>query len=327
MSKPKCGICNSKRGKRKCLIQKEQLICPLCCADLRNDECEGCHYYQAAARYQVSKTNTVSPKKFMIEINEDIDDAVDAALALAEKGKTQEARRMLDNLNNKHPRNHMVLFGLGTVCALEENFEDALGFFQKAINIFPYFIEAHYNLGTAYQKKFDVRRCVESMRDVIEIGGDEALVQKARETISFLEKGVQETSGMTLDEFIAGQRLFDEAFTQMEKGQWRMAISCFEKCLEINQAFAQVHGNIGICYGQLGEKSEALAAFDRALEIDPEYEPAIVNRGFVKNLKDGESLKAEIKSVEYYREYPHRKRSYIKEVLNSAFREPNPDER
>ena len=257
----------------------------------------------------------------MIEINEDVDDAVDAALALAEKGKTQEARRMLDNLNNKHPRNHMVLFGLGTVCALEENFEDALGFFQKAIDIFPYFIEAHYNLGTAYQKKFDVRRCVESMRNVIEIGGNEALVQKGQETISFLEKGILETSGMTLDEFIAGQKLFDDAFGLMEKGRWRMAISGFKKCLEVNDAYAQVHGNMGICHGQLGEKSEALAAFDRALEIDPEYEPAIVNRAFVEKLKDGERLDTEIKSIKYYPDYPLRKKSYIKDFFNTALKE------
>ena len=297
MAKPKCVVCNNKRGKRKCLLQNDQFICPLCCADLRNDACEGCHHYQAAARYQVSKTQTASQKKFMMEINEEVENAADAALALAEKGNTQEARRMLDNLENKHPRNHTILFGLGTVCALEENFEDAVRFFQKAIDIFPYFVEAHYNLGTAYQKKFDVRRCVESMHNVIEIGGNEGLVQKARETISFLEKGVQETSGMTLDEFIAGQRLFDEAFNLMEKSRWRMAISGFKKCLEVNEAYAQVHGNMGICHGQLGEKSEALAAFDRALEIDPEYEPAIVNRAFVEKLKDGERLNNEIRSI------------------------------
>ena len=42
----KCLICNSRKGKRKCIVQ-EGLICSLCCGESRSvDKCEGCSYYK-----------------------------------------------------------------------------------------------------------------------------------------------------------------------------------------------------------------------------------------------------------------------------------------
>jgi tetratricopeptide (TPR) repeat protein len=59
---------------------------------------------------------------------------------------------------------------------------------------------------------------------------------------------------------------------------------------------------MGLCYAFLGRKREALAAFDRALDIDPSYEPAQTNRLNVLAMQEGERLAAELMSVDYYRE-------------------------
>lgn len=316
MTKPKCEICNDKRAKRKCPTFNGQFICPSCCAELRNEACSGCRYYQAAVTYEASKAADKSKKEFIIEINEEVDDAVDRALALVEKGRFKKARRMLHDLEKRHPRNHMVMYGLGTAYALEQNLDDAISYFEKAVEIFPYFVEAYYNLGAAYQKKLDLRRCVHCMRKVIEIGGNEMLVQEAENSIRFLEKTVSSKSRVKLDEFLRAQELFDAAFSQMEKTQWEQAIAGFQKCLKINLDHAQSYGNMGICYAQLGKKSEALAALEKALEIDPRYEPAMVNKAMIERMCEGEPLTSQkMKSVEYYREYPLQNRSYLKSLL------------
>lgn len=315
MAKPKCEICNDKRSKRKCSITEGQLICPTCCADLRNEACEGCRYYQAAARYEASKTGAKA-KNFLMEINEEVDDAVDGALALVDQGNFTAARRILRDLEKQHPRSHMVMYGLGTASAFEGNFDKGIEYFKKAVEIYPYFVHAYYNMGTAYQKKFDLRRSVECMKKVIEIGSDEELVEKARDSVRLLEEGVMETSHITLDEFIKGQELFDAAFSQMEKGRWERAIEGFRESLKTNSQMAQVHGNMGICHMQLGEKSKALAAFDRALEIDPSYEPAIVNRMQAEKAREGEPPTIQkMESIEYYPEYPYKNKSYLQSLL------------
>ena len=44
----KCPICNTRKGKRKCLFQ-ENFICSLCCGETRSsDKCGGCSYFTDA---------------------------------------------------------------------------------------------------------------------------------------------------------------------------------------------------------------------------------------------------------------------------------------
>lgn len=75
---------------------------------------------------------------------------------------------------------------------------------------------------------------------------------------------------------------------------------------------------MGICYAHLGKKQEALAAFDKALELDPDYEPAILNRSIVNSLKKGEKLGAEFVAIEYYKDRTEKKRP-LKERLSKLF--------
>jgi len=57
----KCPLCNSRKGKRQCLIA-EAPICTLCCGTTRTaDACAGCSFYQAPKRdYNSVPAYTVS---------------------------------------------------------------------------------------------------------------------------------------------------------------------------------------------------------------------------------------------------------------------------
>ena len=60
-----------------------------------------------------------------------------------------------------------------------------------------------------------------------------------------------------------------------------------------------MYGNLGICYAQVGRKSDALAAFDKALELDPQYELAIVNKAMTESMAEGEKLDSKVKTVDH----------------------------
>ena len=55
MAKEKCANCGSKPGKRKCLKMNGALICPVCCATIRNEECAECVFYQTSAEFAQKK--------------------------------------------------------------------------------------------------------------------------------------------------------------------------------------------------------------------------------------------------------------------------------
>jgi Tfp pilus assembly protein PilF len=60
---------------------------------------------------------------------------------------------------------------------------------------------------------------------------------------------------------------------------------------------------MGICYAKLGKKEQAMTAFDKALEIDPNYELAILNKAATESLKEGEVLDGGVGMTNYYKEF------------------------
>jgi Flp pilus assembly protein TadD len=89
----------------------------------------------------------------------------------------------------------------------------------------------------------------------------------------------------------------------MQNREYERAIAEFQNVLKLNKTNAQTHGNLGLCYAFLGHKEKAIQAFDQALAIDPEYEPATMNKAIVLSLKNGEKLPDDsVKTIEYYKE-------------------------
>ncbi|MBW1857338.1 MAG: tetratricopeptide repeat protein [Deltaproteobacteria bacterium] len=251
-----------------------------------------------------------------MEINEEVENAVDDALALVERGDIGKGEEILKELQTQYPRNHMVNYGIGSANALKGQYDDAIKYFTRATDIFPYFIEAHFNKAVAYKGNLDIKNAVRSFKEVIAIGNPhDDMVQKANSFVAELEQQIMATNNITLEQYFQAQEKFEIAFSNMEKKEWQKAIRGFEECLMINRRHPQSYGNIGLCYAQLGRKSEALAALDKAIEIDPKYEPAIVNRAVIESLDEGEKLEQEgFMSIDYYKDYSIKKKSFVESI-------------
>jgi hypothetical protein len=78
----KCPVCNSRKGKRKCLIQ-DAFICSLCCGQIRTaDKCEGCSYFKdakAIRNYKHAPYFSLSRMKDDEEL-QDISEVIEAAI-------------------------------------------------------------------------------------------------------------------------------------------------------------------------------------------------------------------------------------------------------
>ncbi|MEW6173682.1 MAG: tetratricopeptide repeat protein [Bacillota bacterium] len=315
--KNKCVICSKAKGRRTCRVRQHAVICSQCCASIRNQDCEGCTYYTFAQQYQSAKYSQSESKHFIIEINEEVEQSVDHALELLNNKAFKEGKRIIHELLNKHPRNHWVQFAMGVYYVFKEEYQQAIEYFDKAIEIFPYFVEAYFNKAAACQKQLDIKNMVKAFQKVIEIGNPkDELVNQAKDSLADLDRHIREYEGVSLETYFKGMELFEQAVKYMTKRDWKQAIFYFQKCLTVNPRHPQSYGNMGICYAQLGKKDLAFEVLDKALEIDPQYELAIVNRALVESLKEGEILRADnINSVEYYKEYPLKKKSYLKQFM------------
>lgn len=260
------------------------------------------------AAMKKKKRKKKKSKKFIMRIDPQVDNKVDQALAMIEQGEIQVAEKIISELLRKNPDIYTVQFAMGVVCGVKGRLDEAIIYFDKAINIFPYFVEAWFNKGAAHQQKLEIGETIIAYQKVVEIGDPaEYFVRQAKDFIKKLKKQIRKDSGLSLASYLKGMYKFNEAFAAMQRKEWEVALRGFQEVLAINPKHTQSYGNTGICYGCLGRKEEALKAFDKALELDQGYEPAKTNRRLVNSLKDGEKLKEKFKEVKYYKERLARK--------------------
>ena len=306
----KCSLCQERKGKRVCKIKAAQLICPICCASLRTEVCEGCSYYGPCLAYQREKQLN-HKKDFLVEILPEIDERCDVALELAEKGKLAQATAILEELRQQHPNYHMVIYGIGACHALRGDLDQAIPCFERAVEIFPLLAQAHYNLGTAYMQKVNFQKAVSAYENAIAVDRRDGEVGRlARKHLDELETLVRSHSGISLAQYLNNTRTFDKAFAALRDGQYPLSIELFEQVLKVDKNHVQSYGNMGLAYASLGNRQKALECLDKAIELDPEYEPAIINRQAVVRIPDGQALRTpELLEISYYRDVIERQES------------------
>ena len=218
----------------------------------------------------------------------------------------------------------MVQYGMGALYAFKGQNDEAISHFKKAVDVFPYFAEAYYNLGVAYKKKFDIPNMVKYLSKAIRISDSETVIyQQAKSMLDHVENIIRKQNDTSLETYLKAQEQFQLGVEFMENREWKKAIYAFSASERIVNTIPQVYGNLGICHAQLGQKSDALAAFDKALELDPQYELAIVNKAMTQSLVEGEKLNTKIKTVEYYKEFPMENRSYIQHFIEEGLQKPD----
>jgi tetratricopeptide (TPR) repeat protein len=322
VAKERCQLCGRSKAKRTCKVKSDIGICPVCCSKLRSDGCGDCTYYEASVRYRSEKSERPAKEKpFIAPIYPEIDEECDRILALVESGDLFTGERQMRDLLKKHPNYHTVLYGMGVCYVLQDRFEEAIGFFKRAVAIFPYLTEAHFNMAMAYIKLGDIAGVVRAFREVIRVGGNQELVPEAKRRIDDLEKMVRKLHGFDMDTFLFNSDTFNKAFSALQSREFVSAISLFKRVLSTDPKHVQSWGNLGLAYASIGERGKALECLDKALELDPKYEVAAVNRIGIEKMGEGEPLEWEMDSVNYYRDYKGRgEKSYIAETVGSLFK-------
>ncbi len=74
---------------------------------------------------------------------------------------------------------------------------------------------------------------------------------------------------------------FEQGYQKLINGDFIGAIASYDKALEIKPDYHEAWYNRGIALGNLGRFEEAIASYDKALEIKPDYHEAWDNRGYV----------------------------------------------
>jgi tetratricopeptide (TPR) repeat protein len=274
----------------------------------RNDPCpcgSGKKYKKCCLPRQEAARTAAAPgeKDFIAELRPDLVEAVDQALQKLEQGEGKRVESEITRLLEENPDYHMTNYAMGVYQAIvAKTPAAAVLYFERAVAILPPFPEAHYNLGNAARQALDIPKAVEAFQAAERYSHDDGIADKARKELQWLEKTLLKSAPFpSLDAYLANARLFNRAFECLKRRQFSQATELFQRVLSENPKHVQSYGNLALAYAGLGRRADALACFDRALELDPNYEPAIQNRLITLNTREGEPFIPEaIRSVEYY---------------------------
>ena len=171
---------------------------------------------------------------------------------------------------------------------MDNNFNEAIGYFQKVVEIKPDDFRAHCSLGNAWYVAGDVDKAIEEC--LISIGIKPSAWAHFILGSSCYAKGDVDKGILEYKKAIELKGDFVEAMSVLgvcysERGQLLEALDEFLKARTIDKNYAEAYFNAGNTYVKLGKYPEALSEYREAVRIDPEnldfvYECAILEEEY-----------------------------------------------
>jgi len=198
-----------------------------------------------------------------------------AGNALLNLGRVDEAIVQYQKVLAIWPESPDSYAGLGSAFLQKKRLDEAIIEYQKAVEIKPDLAEAHNNLGYCFLQKGRVNEAITQFQKALEIKPDfaeahntlgDCLLQigRADEAIIQYQKAVEIKPDFAEAHNNLGYNLF-------QMGRVNEAISHFQRAVEINPDFAEAHNNLGDCLLQIGRVDESITQFQRSLEIQQNY--------------------------------------------------------
>ena len=295
MSKPgrnePCPCGSGKKYKKCCLAQVEAK---------QHADAQAAAAQRAIARSEKQRSAVIRP---------DVDAAVDRALRRLDEGEGKAVESEITRLLEENPDHQTTNYAMGVYLAMVANTPAAAVPFLKKAAPFSIFTEADFNLAKCVRRVLDIPeaagpfpRAVALCRAAEQYAAGNDVGELARKELQRLEKTLLETTPFSsLDAYMANARLFDCAFERLNRRQFHVAAELFKRVLNDHPKHVQSHSNLGLAYIGLGRRADALASLDRALELDPDYKPAMVNRRVAVEMREGEPFMPNVMgSVDYY---------------------------
>ena len=168
-------------------------------------------------------------------------DILKPLVTLFNNGKLRQSLSESSQMLETFP-NSIVLCNIsGASSAGLKQFDAAIKYYKKALEIKPDYAEAYYNMGIALKDNGDLDAAIDSYKKALEIKPDYV--------------GAYFNTGNILK----------------DTGDLEAAIDSYKKALEIKPDHAEAYNNIGLTLKDKGDLEEAINSYKKALEINPDY--------------------------------------------------------
>jgi tetratricopeptide (TPR) repeat protein len=163
----------------------------------------------------------------------------------------------------------VIYFTLGKYYFNNNDFDNALNYFKKAIEINPKFAEAHHNLGIVYYNLNEKNGAVDELKNAIRLNGGYAKAYYSLALVYYESKDY----GNVLQNLLKVIELEPEN----ANAHFDLAVVYVDRFRE-----KELTGNISL--GDLEDLEEALLHYLKVAELDFNFPHALINAEIVKNI-------------------------------------------
>lgn len=148
------------------------------------------------------------------------------------------------------------------------HYEEAIDFYEKAVELDPDLIQARYNLALAYES-VDKEKATELWVEYVELAADDPSQSRwIGQADDHLKR-------------LRAEPLMEVGYAAMEEGSLDTALSNFEDALAVDNTVLDAHYRMAQIYTEQGKYEEAAESYNKALELAPyslkyRYELALV---------------------------------------------------
>jgi len=149
---------------------------------------------------------------------------------------------------------------LGVICHSQGKFNEAIGYFEKALEINPDYQEANLNLAVLYSDLGEYRKAKPLYKKVHQRSKNSRTINPVmRGKIANLHAGLADT--------YSGVGLFPEAIDE------------YKKALKLCPTYKDIRTKLGICYRENNQKELAIKELSQTVRDFPHYNPARLQLG------------------------------------------------
>ncbi|MGO9953191.1 MAG: tetratricopeptide repeat protein [Dissulfurispiraceae bacterium] len=207
------------------------------------------------------------------------------AIAYQNRGRNIEAIKAAQNAVALDPENIAALNAIGNALAEERDYDQAAGFFLRAIDISPSIPEIRVNLGNLYSIQGKNEEAAKTYRDVLSACPDQPAVLRR------LGKALQACEDIegAVDAFLKSQKL-DPTSTSgygllgdalILQKNYEAALECYKQSLVLDSQFCWAYYGLGKVFLAKEMFEDARAACEMATQINPQSAEAFFELGNV----------------------------------------------
>lgn len=221
---------------------------------------------------------------------------IQAILDLQRAGKPEEAKAALEALVAKSPENAEAIHVQGIMAYQARNYEDALKYMQRSIEISPK-ASFYSNLGNIYTDLRQFAKAKAAYQNALRQDPNMAAVygnlgnmyraqQQPEQAVFHYQKGLR-IDPKNAEIYLHMASLF------FDLKRYPQAVTQYEKVLEIAPKRLEALNNLGSIYHQQGQTEKAIQYYERALELAPDFVAVLFNLANLKREnRDLEGAKA-----------------------------------